>query len=245
VTDKYDNRNHPLFEGQNNQNSLNLGLTTFCTMRCPNCSISVPKHKAEKTAKDASVSDIIRDSRWMRGLRRVHLTGGEPLLHPDFRYVAEHARDWFHCSYLTVETNGHLYHKYKDVFRTFDLVFVTHYEQDTIYPGNPGNGHIVDLVQQDLGDRMIREPPVRHEHGHGIREQLVQLNASKGQLPEDVACSKYRNPGLPAGWYDGKVYACCVSFGISSELGIPVTEDWRQRIQNLAKGCIKCCYHGT
>jgi hypothetical protein len=233
MASKFDCRTHPIFQGQNNTNSLNLGLSTHCTMKCPKCSIAVPREKEQGTARHAMIADIVRDAKWMQGLRRVHLTGGEPCVNPMFRYIAEHVRKWFNCAYVTIETNGSYYTKYRDVFQTFDLVFITHYEANAVYEGSPDNTEIIEQADKDLGDRLIREPAVRHTTEHG----LLQLGA--------VPCSKFYEPGLPAGWYNSLLYSCCVSVGINPNLGIPVTEDWRERIKDLPMGCGHCCFRGS
>jgi hypothetical protein len=229
------NRDEPLFQGTNNTNTINLGITTYCSMKCPNCSVSVPAIAKAKAARHAELREIKRDAEVLRPLKRVHVTGGEPTLHPEFVAIATSARGWFDAEHLTLETNGHFYRRYKDViFLMFDRVFITHYVKDAIYPGSPDNTAIIEEAQADLGSRLIREPPVEHTTAHRTGLTLV-----------GEPCSKWYSPGLPAGWYDGRLYACCVSFGIDRELGIPVTPDWRERIQAAEMGCGRCCYKGT
>jgi hypothetical protein len=233
-----DNRTEAIFQGTSCTNSVNLGLTTRCTMNCPHCSIGIPYLKETGQAKHATVEEIRRDAAFMQGLKRVHLTGGEPTMHPEFTFIATHVRSWFNCEYLTIETNGHYYRKYRDYFNMrslFDKVFITHYEKDAIYPGSPDNTPIIELAQSDIGDRLIREPPVRHDRGH----DLISLGAVTNP------CTKWFDPGLPAGWYNGLLYKCCVTIGINKDWGIPVTKDWQEQIVKLPMGCEMCCYRGT
>lgn len=242
---KFDNRTHPMFLGQSCLNSLNLGITTFCTMKCPNCSVAVPKLKYEGTAEHALIADVFRTAAYMQRLKRVHVTGGEPTFHPDFVFLAQHLRAWFECEYLTIETNGTLYDKYRDVFQSniFDLVFITHYEKDAIYKDSPDNTRVLEIAERDLGERLIREAPVRHDRMHQTLQLGVTLRDYADQKVEP--CSKYTQLGLPAGWYHNKLYRCCVSFGIDQDLGIPVTNKWREEIVKLDMGCGMCLYKGT
>lgn len=236
----FDNRTHPVFKGTTATNTVNLGLTTKCSMRCPNCSLGMVRDLEDGSAKHAHVEEIVRDSCLMRPMRRVHLTGGEPTIHPQFALIAAAARTWFNAEYVTLETNGTHYKKHREtIYDCFDLVFITHYVKNKIYPGNFDNTEIIELAQKDLGDRLIREEPVVHASAH----RLTPRAGVHG------ACTKWHSPGLASGWYDGRLYACCVSYGIDRSLGIPVTPDWREKIAlmaaNAEMGCNRCVYGGT
>lgn len=252
ATTFYDNRTHPIYQGQNCTNSLQLVITTYCSMRCPRCSISIPKHKAEKTARHATLAEMERDSVYLQGLRSIKLTGGEPTIHPKFREIVEMVRERFHPSYLAIETNGVFFNRYRTLFKSFDLVFITHYEKDAIYPGSPDNTKIIELAEKQLGSRLIREVPVRHTTEHFLNLELKLPGTIEGKNVASVensvkpfTCSKWTKPGLPSAWYNGKLYACAVSLGIDERLGVPVTEDWREKIRWIPKGCSNCCFRGT
>lgn len=171
-------------------------------------------------------------------------------MHPDFRGICgwiRRMKTQKDVQYLTIETNGSGVLKYADWFTDpgyFDRVFITHYVKDKIYPGNYDNTEVIEWAKSHIGDRLITEEPVEHTRGH---DKLVQLGGPFAKSPEsyEPPCSKFWDPGLPCGWYDGLLYPCCVSVGIDRKLGIPVTEDWRQRITHLPMGCERCCYKGT
>lgn len=224
----------PVFKGTTNTNTVNLGLTSLCTMACPNCHTSVPKYKAEGVARHAPVEWIRRDAVLMQGLRRVHVTGGEPSMHPHFAYIVENLFSWFKPEYLTIETNGTYYRKYRDLFLNFDKVFITHYVVDKIYPGNFDNTEVIAEAEKDLRGRLVREEPVLHDRAN--RQE------SSGS---DEPCQKWYDPGLPCAWFDGLLYACCTTFGIDRSLGIPVTPDWREQIVRRPMGCDRCVFQGT
>jgi len=234
----YDNRTDPIFKGTTPTNTVNLSLTTLCSMHCPHCSVAVPAVKGTLLGRHATLEEIMRDAKLMQPMRRVHLTGGEPTIHPHFRVIARAVRKWFRADYVTIETNGVKFKHFQDVFlQEFDRVFITWYEGDAIYPGSPDNTKIIDYAQEILGPiRLIVEKPIRHERSHEINIRLYG---------KEEPCSKWFDPGLPCGWYLGQLYACCVTWGINPSWGIPVTENWREEIVKLPKGCGACIYRGT
>jgi len=246
MTSTYTTLTHPILQNTLQTNSINFGITTRCTMICPKCSIDVPGIKNRKEAQDASISTIHWTASVLtaRGtFQRVHITGGEPTIHHAFGLMTPEFKDWFKAEYLTLETNGALVLKHIEVIKKhFDLVFITHYVKGAIYPDNFDNTEIIKRAKQELGDKLITEPPVRHDLEH-IK---LSLRTEDQKRAEHVACSKFYEPGLPCAWYDGYLYPCCVSFGIDRDrYKVPVTEDWRTVIQDQNKGCSNCLYRGT
>lgn len=265
----YSMRTHPLLLGTANTDTVNLGITTKCSMRCPNCSIDINGIRDRGEARHRSVLDLAQDINTLTDsapLRRVHVTGGEPTLHPDFHWISVLLMQKRNIDkavkHLTLETNGFRYDEHKDIiYKVFDLVFITHYEKDAVYPGSPDNTAIIERAQRDLGDRLVVEPPVRHLPGHSpypaLQNPTLLKRAAAGDktllspmeiegMAEREACSKWHNPGLPAGLYDGNLYACCVSVGIDRGLGIPLTTDWREVLKTpVMKGCFQCAFRGT
>lgn len=243
-----DTRTDGIMRGTTPTNSVNLGITTKCTMRCPHCSIDVPKRATDGTAGHADKKKVI-DDLWTMcaagALRRVHLTGGEPTMHPEFYDIVNELvklRLLGKIEYLTIETNGSGMNKHGPLFTAnwlFDRVFITHYVKDKIYPGNYDNTHVIEWAKDQIGaKRLIVEPPVEHSRGHA---GLTALGTPQSVSP----CTKYFDPGLPCGWYDGLLYPCCVSVGIDRRFGRPVTENWRDWIGSLDMGCSSCLYRGT
>jgi hypothetical protein len=239
-------RTDPVFKGTTPTNTVNLGITTACSMLCPKCSVGVPKFRSEGRDKHASVRQIITagDVMSRKGpLRRVHLTGGEPTVHPNFGTIALLVRSWFYAKYLTIETNGAELRAYSYLFRepsVFDRVFITHYLKDSVYKGCPDNTETIQMARCLVGDRLIVEPPVTHQRAHVPLGRV--LTDSTGRVGP---CSKWHDPGLPCAWYNDRLYPCCVTVGINEEWSIPVTEDWRTEILKVPMGCERCCYRGT
>lgn len=247
------NRTAEIFRDTNNKNTINLGITTLCSMKCPKCSIGMPALMKEKKAYHLAKTDILDDLTVLTersNLRRIHITGGEPTLHPEFKQIVDivfggpdNSRRYEHfAEYVTIETNGWGYLKYREVFESFDKVFITHYLADAMYKGSPDNTEIIETAQKDLGSKLIREPPVIHSTQH--KTEITQLG--KVRIPViETPCSKWSNPGLPCGYYNRMLYPCCVSFGIDPIYAVPVTPNWRDLIDMFPKGCNRCCYQGT
>src|SRR5688572_19764188 len=113
MASKYDNRTDPVFADTNCLNTVNLALTTRCSMVCPNCSVDVPAITGTAEARHTPPSLIRSDALSMKPMRRVHLTGGEPTIYPNFDPVARSVRSWFGAQYVTIETNGVGYKRYR------------------------------------------------------------------------------------------------------------------------------------
>lgn len=86
-----------------NLESLFIHLTNRCNLRCPHCYAS-----SSVGRKDLPTPLVFRliDELAQQSAKKVILSGGEPLLHPDFRKILEYAS--FRGLSLTVLTNGTL-----------------------------------------------------------------------------------------------------------------------------------------
>lgn len=245
-TTEYNTRTHPVLQNTDNRNTVNFGITTKCSMKCPNCTVNVPGILKAGEARHYPLSDCIDAAYQMMWLRRIHITGGEPTLHPDFSTVCKSIKSVARPQFLTLETNGfavlvHLQEGWLQ--KTFDLVFITHYEKDAVYPGSPDNTEVILKARDLLGNKLIVEPPVRHLPKH----ETIRLGIKHQKVVDDHKdiCSKFDVPGLPAAFYNGKMYSCCVSFGIDESLGREIDYYWRNWITELPMGCASCSFRGT
>ncbi|MFB3786646.1 MAG: radical SAM/SPASM domain-containing protein [bacterium] len=84
--------------------NLVVELTTRCNLRCSHCY----GHSSPSRTETALIGDLFRVLEELRrhGLRAIELTGGEPLLHPDFREIVEFCAERF--SPFGILTNGTL-----------------------------------------------------------------------------------------------------------------------------------------
>jgi SynChlorMet cassette radical SAM/SPASM protein ScmF len=98
MTEKTENGKYPL-------TSVYFYLTEGCNLKCRHCWIA-PKYHAEGSCPSLPVTffrTAIREAKPL-GLRSVKLTGGEPLMHPDFMELLEVVRG--ENLALSIETNG-------------------------------------------------------------------------------------------------------------------------------------------
>ena len=99
MTDKPEGRKYPL-------NQIYFYLTEGCNLRCRHCWIA-PKYQSEPNqypVLDLDLFKSIIEQAKPLGLTGVKLTGGEPLLHPQFSEIVEFIQS--EELRLTVETNG-------------------------------------------------------------------------------------------------------------------------------------------
>ena len=99
MTDRPEGRKYPL-------NQIYFYLTEGCNLRCRHCWIA-PKYQSEPNqypVLDLDLFKSIIEQAKPLGLTGVKLTGGEPLLHPQFSEIVEFIQS--EELRLTVETNG-------------------------------------------------------------------------------------------------------------------------------------------
>ena len=49
---------------------------------------------------------IIESARYLKGIKMIKLTGGEPTMHPQFQEFVPKLKELFQCEILSIETNG-------------------------------------------------------------------------------------------------------------------------------------------
>jgi SynChlorMet cassette radical SAM/SPASM protein ScmF len=99
MNDKPEGRTYPL-------NQIYFYLTEGCNLRCRHCWIA-PKYQSEENSYPSLDLDLFKsiiEQAKPLGLTGVKLTGGEPLLHPEFKEILEYIRT--EDLRLIVETNG-------------------------------------------------------------------------------------------------------------------------------------------
>lgn len=238
VPTTHSRREDPLFQGTTFYNSVNFSITTACSMKCPKCTLAMPAiARALRGARHQTLDEIADAAEKLRGLRRVHVTGGEPTLHPKFEGAVALLRHIARPEILTLESNGFRVLKHADVINLyFDRVFITQYVEGKVYPGSPDNRKVIEEARAILGPRLITEPPVEHAIAHG-------------ENTSTKPCSKLRESGLPSAYFNGKMYRCCVEPGmdvlLGTNLGVPLTKGWRDDLSQRLPHCEQCAFAGT
>lgn len=82
--------------------SIYFHLTSRCNLACPHCYAACPD-TAMDAPRDLATKDVLRviDEAETEGAEGVFMSGGEPLLHPDFKKIVEHASPRLKINVLT------------------------------------------------------------------------------------------------------------------------------------------------
>ncbi len=99
--------------------TVHLSITGNCNCKCRHCLMSAPHAKYDQMSVD-DIKKILDDLRAC-GITRVQITGGEPLMHPDFETIVEEIGN--HGLRLeTIYTNGILFSEDTiDLFKRYNL----------------------------------------------------------------------------------------------------------------------------
>ncbi len=206
--------------------NINFTLTTFCSMQCPDCCCNITAMKnAEK--RFFNWEYLENAARYFYGMERIHLTGGEPTLHPKFIEWAPLFKELFGCEKLTIETNGFAFKRAPWAFMHFDEIYCSHYTAGS-FEGSPDNTEEIEYLRTYLGENSARM--IVGEIKHLSRDIRGKNMCSRG-WSETV------------GYSNGKVYPCCVASGIPArDVGIPLTVNWRKEILDVAHPCDICFF---
>lgn len=192
--------------------SVNLTLSTFCNMKCPDCCCNITNMRNQ----DKRFFDwdyLVNAAKYFYSIERVHITGGEPTIHPKFQEFIPKLRVLFGCGLLTLETNGWGFNRFPEVFRHFDVIYVSHYTEDT-FVNSPDNTAEINFIKSLLPESTKL---IIGEVVHTPREKRGTGKCSRGHS-ETVAYS------------NGKLYGCCVAPGLNIDTGISITNSWRENL---------------
>jgi organic radical activating enzyme len=208
-----------------NINCINYILTTNCNRNCPECCCDVPN----KTGIDVSWIYIVESAKYLKGINRINLSGGEPTLHPYFEEIVPKLRELFQCNLLTIETNGYGFEKFPEIFKYFDWIQATHYSSES-YEGSDDNEEQVKFIQDYLKDSktVVLVANVTH---------VLRSRRSSGEICE-------RGKSETAAYENGLIYPCCVAPGIEGGKGIPLSSNWKEEILKTEMPCNNCHFAG-
>jgi len=190
---------------------VNLEITTLCDRACPHCCANI--HNRPAVAHPWSYFE--EAARWFQGIKYVHLTGGEPTMHPEFREFVPKFKPLFDCRYLTTDTNGAWIEKYEDVLPYFDTVYFTRYE---------GNGPAEWWLNSRVKHLIIRNS-----------NHIPRFRRGSGAPCE-------RGTSETVMYSNGRIYGCCVGQGVDGVLSLAPDEHWRERIETLPLPCRDCWF---
>ena len=187
-------------------NVVTINITEFCTLRCKDCTMSIPYIQ---NPKHELLEDMINDVDILFGsvdmVAYLQLIGGEPLLYPDLDSLIE----YLHCNYkdkygeIVVYTNGTilLNDKLSKLFRELEVkVHISDYSNVSERVKQKQTEFAKDLEEKEIAySIMTTETWINH----GLRKNEV----SDRNEEEMIAFFDKCKPGC---WtiHHGKLYYC-------------------------------------
>lgn len=193
-------------------NAIWLEITTGCNRRCPDCCCGVGRRPV--VHHPWSYFEVL--AKTIGNVEHLHLTGGEPLFHPNFDDFAPHWRGLFGCERLTVWTNGYHAREHEAALTHFDAIWGTRYGADNA-------DEIAWLVQRfEITYREglhvpIARPGPGQPCGRGLTDAMVA-------------------------YADGRFYPCCNGPGIPDAESLEPGPDWATRVLDVPLPCGECCF---
>ena len=195
-----------------------LELTTHCDQRCPECCCGIG---INRVLKHHDWAYFERAAVHLYGITRLHLTGGEPTLHPQFAEYVPRFKQLFGCQLLTMQTDGYGVMRHLDVIqRHIDRVYYSDYHRrPEVEPALTQIGRLESIY--DAGRDAINHIP-RSRRGSGL------------------PCDRAHGDCVP--YADGKLYGCCVAPGITGSIGLAPVPEWRAAVRRLPLPCADCWF---
>ncbi len=193
--------------------NIHLTITTHCNRRCPECCCNI----GTRPLKHFRQPYFERAALFMRGrVDRLRITGGEPLVHPEFDALAPQWKGLFGCNVLELETNGDLWSDHTEALRNFDLIIVSR---------QGGNEAEVWEMVKILGAKT---------------SPAIDTKTPRSRRGSGEKCFR---AGLDiAAYSDGRLYGCCVAPGIPGAASAPLTDDWENQARGLSLPCKDCLF---
>ena len=197
-----------------------LEINTHCDLRCPDCCAGVGMHRF-LTHHPCGYFETAAVH--LKGIDRVHLSGGEPTLHPKFAEFLPQFRELFGCRLLTMVSNGFAIERYADLI-------VQHLDWL-----NFSDFHIRAHIPEMLRARGLLVNI--EDEGAGASNFVPRIKRANG-----IACTRacWRSGGF--GYADGKMWGCSVAPGIEGTQGMEPCAEWRERLPQEKLPCAECWF---
>lgn len=185
--------------------SIRILLTDKCNANCANClnrDIRIGATYMD-TGKLLKISNYLRSN----GVKNVRVMGGEPTLHPDFKYITGKLQNIFNR--VTVFTNGisnklcYFIPREKDSVN-YNSKFINSLNEERLLVGSPGNRLISVVVDKTLN--------VEYMIGQILRVSKLVHNV-KISLSFDCTDNIFRDRSLLVEKYK-TLYDICIKLGL-------------------------------
>jgi hypothetical protein len=197
-------------------------ITGRCNRRCPSCTF----RQVTDERKDLPPEYFRKAGPLIGHVRRVCVSGGEPLLHRQLVEAVRAIKESFDYGEIFLATNGDLLSRHPEIVGEFDSIRVPILDERT-FPGCPSNAA---ARAQDREICRAAGVPL-FEHGPGEDSPTVHWDRP-GLSPWD--CQGYFATIL----WDGRLFPCCMPLGPGVELTPGL--DWRSEVRKLPLPCDRC-----
>lgn len=200
--------------------TVNLDLTTHCNKRCPDCCAGVG---INRVLGHHDWSYFETAAKWLQGIERINLTGGEPTAHPKFAEFVPRFRELFGCTTLTMNTNGYR--------------VIAHL--DTIVE------HFTWVDFSDYGDN---HQALNALLGRGVKVGMYNAGPNGANFvprirrAEGKPCSRACFISDGCAYADGKFFGCCVGPGIPTATPLEPQIDWKTILPTVPLPCNDCWF---
>ncbi len=188
-----------------------IEMTTHCDRRCPDCCANI----GQRPTVHHDWSYFERAAESFYGADRVHITGGEPTVHPKFAEFVPKFRELFGCRLLTLQTDAFRTERYVDVLSHFDKIYASRYDER--------NTKAVDVLVAS--------------HDTSVFEGAFTPRARRGS---GAGC--FRGLSDTVAFADGRLFGCCVGPGIPGAPSIEPSKDWAVRAESIPLPCGDCWF---
>lgn len=189
-----------------------IDLTTHCDRRCPDCCCGIG---INRKLQHHPWEYFEHAAQFIRGIERVHITGGEPTIHPHFAEFVPKLKALFGCQTLTLQTDAFRTERNHEVLHHFDHIYASRYDAK--------NTKAVDLLVSEFGATTWEgEFTPRSRRGSG------------------AGCARGRSE--TAAYADGLFFGCCVAPGVDGAAGMEPSINWKERIVAEPLPCKDCWF---
>lgn len=210
---------------------LSIDITYACNLRCGFCSKRVGERDSNHMAQEMTEEQLVVVLKFVaQHYKIVHITGGEPLMHPHFNPMMRMLLKKF--DKVIVTTNGTMLDRVdKDIYDKLNFLV-------SVYPGI--NDDVVNLVEPCSNIVCRRE---------SVTAPSLCDPRHDPSIDGDEECKRvYAGCCYPMAKVIGdKIYACCHSetsetfYGVAA-MGVRISKNWIEELQQIEnwRACRHC-----
>lgn len=192
-------------------------LTSRCNLNCKNCAYGVGR---TAPSFEATWDYVEQAAQFFRGIEHIQISGGEPMLHPQFSEWSLKFKDLFQCRELAIETNAILAMQHERALRCYDAIKATRYHPDV-------NGMQIDWLLSKFPEKVVTSAEPANHTSIDLRPGLVPCG--RGTMETAAYCN-------------GLIYRCCIGPGPEGAVGIQPSERWQDELKYVKLPCQNCWF---